>query len=238
MTPLVAAALIAWTPPLAPTIRDVTPTGIRDMSFTARILNGVQRELIKINKDFAQSYKFTTTKVRMREPFMMRLEATVDDTAITFVVNGAKKLIKVPRSKINLKQDVSKSPGKRQTILDWGMITPSLFTNLYEAKFVREDRATKDLVFDFTYFPNLKDGTRNRVWIDPDKKYITKREWYSQIDGRLQATFVHAEPKNFNGIWVPMRTTVRNADDKVAGVTVYEAVQVNSGLAESLFEID
>lgn len=57
----------------------------------------------------------------------LRMEARVEDTDIYFIVNGGKKLVRVPRANITTKDDVSKSPGKRQTPLDFGLLTPSPF---------------------------------------------------------------------------------------------------------------
>lgn len=222
----------------APTVDDYLPKGLQDVSFTARIVRGNYKELAKINDDFANSYRFKSSKVWLKEPFKLRMESVVEDASITFIVNGPRKKVRIPRSNINLKEDLSRSPGKRQTLLDFGLIAPSLFDNYFQAKFVREDRATKDVVFDVTYVPSLKDGTRHRLWIDPERRMATKREWYSQIDGRLMATFVYEQPVKSDGIWFPTQVTVRNADNVVAGITRYEKLSVNVGLSESLFKID
>lgn len=210
---------------------------LKDAAFTARVVRGDQRELAKINRDFGQSYRFTSTTVKMKEPFKLRLEARVEDTDILFIVNGVRKYFRIPRANISRREDVSKAPGKRQTALDFGLLTPSLFNELYQAKFVRVDRATGQPVFDLTYVPSLKDKTRNRVWVDPQRRYIAKREWYSQIDGRLQATFVHDRPQQSSGVWFPTRLTVINADGKVAGITEYVNLKANVGLDDSLFAI-
>ncbi len=234
MTSLLLASCLVV--PAAPTIEQVTPSGLRDLSFVVRIESGKQKELAKINSDFAQSYKFITTTVRLKEPFMMRLEAEVDDSKIYFIINGTKKLIRVPRSNLNVPQDLSKSPGKRQTILDFGLIAPSLFSSLYDAKYVRQDRASGDYVFDLTYLPALKDGTRQRVWIDPETKFTRKREWYSQIDGRLMATFTYEDPKKVGNLYIPTKLVVRNADNVVAGVSRYENIQLNQGISDDMFK--
>src|SRR5262249_39791852 len=123
----------------------------QDASFSARVKFANQKELAKINKDFGQSYRFSSTDFKVKEPFKVRADATVEDTKVTYVINGTKQLIRIPRIRVNSKQDLSKSPGRRQTLLDFGMLTPSLFNNYFEAKFVRMDRATGDAVFDLTY---------------------------------------------------------------------------------------
>ena len=72
------------------------------------------------------------------------------------------------------------------------------------------------------------------MWIDPEKDYTTRREWYDQ-KGRQKATFLYENPKKFDGVWFPTQLTVKNMDNKVAGVTRYDSIRVNTGLASSLF---
>ncbi|MCC7229919.1 MAG: outer membrane lipoprotein-sorting protein [Fimbriimonadaceae bacterium] len=208
-----------------------------DASFTARVKYANQKELAKINDDFGKSYRVPYTDFKVKEPFMMRLETKVDDTQILYIINGPKLLIRVPRIKVNSRQDLSKAPGRRQTLLDFGLLTPSLFKSLFVARFVRMDRATNDAVFDITYPAVLDDTSRSRVWIDPAKKYVTKREWFSQR-GKQLATFFYNEPVQVDGIWMPTKVQVKNVDGVLAGETYYTGLKVNQGLSESLFSVN
>ena len=229
--------LLAWSLTAAqstPSIDGVLSRGFQDASFTARILRGDQPELAKINKDFGQSYRFQYTTVKMKEPFMLRLETNVDDTDITFVINGAHKMFRIPKARLVQREDLSKAPGRRQTALDFGLLPPSLFKDLYDATFVRIDRASGAYVFDVTYKKNLEDTSRSRLWIDPERHYIVKREWYNQV-GRQLATFFYDKPRQISGVWLPTRLTVKNVDNKVAGVTQYDGIKVNTGLDDALF---
>lgn len=218
----------------APTLDDIVSPGFRDAAFTARVTKAAQSELGKINKDFANSYRFSSTKVFVKEPFMLRLEATVDDTDILFILNGTTRVVRVPRARISQRENLSKSPGKRQTLLDFGLLTDSMFKGLFEAKYVRTDRATGDFVFDITYLKAFDDTSRSRVWVDPAKRYVTKREWYSQ-PGRQLATFLYENPVKQGSTWFPTRLTVKNVDNRVAGVTDYVGVKLNAGLSDNLF---
>ncbi|MBL8064436.1 MAG: outer membrane lipoprotein-sorting protein [Chthonomonadaceae bacterium] len=215
-------------------------SNLRDLSFTAKVLSSKAGELGKINQDFAKSYRFKASNVWLKEPMKLRMESRVEDTDIYFIVNGGIKLLRIPRAKINQRDDVSKAPGKRQTPLDFGLLTPSLFNGFLLSKFIRTE-SSGDLrgcpVFDLTYQPKLDDSSRYRVWVDPVKKFTRQREWYSQA-GFLMATFVYDQPKEVNGVWIPGRATVKNADGKFAGATEYANVKVNTGLAESLFKVD
>ncbi len=236
MTSLIAAAVLGQG---TPTIRSLVQDDLRDLSFTARVASSNQAELRKINPDFANSYRFSSSQVWLKEPFKLRLESTVDDTKIFFILNGSQRTVRVPRAGISQREDLSKAPGKRQTPLDFGLLTPSLFQDYFVAKFVRTETRGEfqgDHVFDLTYVARLDDTTRHRVWVDPTTKITAKREWYSQLGGHLMAVFTYDQVREVSGVWIPTRLTVRNADGKVAGATTYAGVKVNSGLADSLFE--
>jgi len=214
---------------------DIVQKGIKDISFTARVEYGNQMELAKINKDFGDSYRVSYSIIKTKEPFKVRVEGKVGDTTALYILNGTKRVYSIPRLKLRQKEDVSKGPGKRQTYLDFGLITPSLVEDLFDATFVRVDRATNDLVFDLTYKKN--DKSRHRVWVDPKKKIVTKREWYNQ-KGKQLATFTYEKPVEIDGIWMSTLATVRNVDNKKAGVLSYENIKVNQGISDSLFDVD
>lgn len=214
---------------------DIVQKGIKDISFTARVEFGNQYELAKINKDFGDSYRVNYSIIKTKEPFKVRVEGKVGDTTALYILNGTQRVYSIPRLKIRQKEDVSKGPGKRQTYLDFGLITPSLVEDLFNASFVRVDRATDDLVFDLTYKKN--DKSRNRVWVDPKKRIVTKREWYNQ-KGKQLATFYYENPVEIDGVWMSTSAIVKNVDNKKAGVLAYENIKVNQGISESLFEIN
>lgn len=225
------------TPLVNPSINDFIPK-FRDAAFTMKVGQANFAELRKINKDFADSYRFKTTDVKMKEPFKLRVEGKLDGSSIMYIINGKNKLVKVPRSKLSFRDNVANSPGKIQTPLDFGLITASLFDDFYVATFVRSDRATGDAVFDLTYEPRFKDKTRQRVFIEPTTKLLNKREWYNR-KGELMAVFSYggATKDAGTGVYFPTTLTVRNAENKVAGTATYSDLKVNDGLSEALFEL-
>lgn len=233
MTTLIAAAVLTLTGAQSTNIENYVQDGLRDATLVARILKGNQRELSKINKDFGQSYRFDSTTAYFKEPFKIRAEAHVEDTNIVYILNGPDLWIKVPNMKLP-KQDLAMHPGRRQTLMDVGILTPSLMSGLLNAEFKRIDRETGDAVFDLTYKADTGDTSRYRVWIDRTKKYTTKREWFNQWT-RHMATFYYLNPIEVNGVWFPTRCEVKNSDNVVAGVTKYDSIKVNTGLSDSLF---
>ena len=219
-----------------PSIDDVVMKGFKSATFTTVVGESKQTELRKINKDFAQSYRFKRMDVQMKEPFKLRLSTKVDDSEIVMVINGTGKSYQIPQARISKKEDNATAPGKRQTTFDFGLLTPSLFDGYLAAKFVRTDRRSGDYVFDLTYDPDHTDESRHRVWIDPETKFLNKREWYSQ-KGNLRATFYYEEPKKYGNVYFPTKATVKNAEDKFAGSMSYQNIKINVDLDESLFKL-
>jgi outer membrane lipoprotein-sorting protein len=236
---LALALSLVSSPEQTRSIEDAIQRKLEDVSFTSRRVTGIQRELRKINSDFANSYRFTFLNVKLKEPMKLRLDTNVDDTDVILIFNGPRRLIRIPRSNINDRQNLAKKPGQRQTIFDFGLLTPPLMREFFDAQFVRVDRGNNNWVFDLTYKKELNDDTRHRVWIDADRKYITKREWYTQLGNKeLLAVFFYEEPKFESGIWFPTRVSVRNAENKLAGVTQHSSLKINSGLSDTLFKVD
>jgi outer membrane lipoprotein-sorting protein len=228
--------LIVLTALAAPTWQDIVQPNFQDCTFVAQVVKANEKELKKISRDFAQSFKFTYMKAEVKEPFMVRLESNVEGTELLYMENGGRRLYRIPKLRIGKTEDVSNSPGKQQTVMEFGILTPSLFESLFDAAFVRNDRETGDYVFDLTYkHPRYDDTTRQRVWIDPQKRYITKRVWFAQ-DGHEMASFDYGDPKNQKGVWFPSEAIVKDVDGQVAGITKYSKMNINTGLPDSAFK--
>jgi outer membrane lipoprotein-sorting protein len=217
-----------------PSLNDIVQRSFEDASFRARLVRSDQRALQRINRDFALPYQFQFTDVRIKEPFMLRVEARVEDTSLVFVLNGANRLYRIPGLG-SRREDVSDSPGKRQTVMDFGVLSPALFEDLFKATFVSTDRASGTHVFDITY--QRDDTSRHRVWIDKEKRVLTKREWFNQ-DNELMASIVYEEPKMDAGIWFPTKVSVLNADGRVAAVTEYQNLKLNRGIMDDVFRTE
>lgn len=200
---------------------------------TVRVVKGDQRELGKINKDFGQAYRIESTKVQIKEPMRLKVESQVDDVNASYTVNGHKRMFKFKAFK--QVQDLTNSPGKLQTTFDFGVLTPALFNSLYSAKFVRTDRETGAGVFDLRY-QFAGDTSHSRVWLDPAKKVVIKREWFNQ-EGRQLATFLYQNPKKFGNFWINTKVVVKNVEDKIAGITSLEGIAVNQGISDGVFEL-
>jgi outer membrane lipoprotein-sorting protein len=234
MTTLLAMAFLAKELTQTTSIDSFVQTGITDVTLVALVKTGNQLELKKINKDFGAAFQFKETTLSFKVPLKMRAETKIEDTGIVYVINGAEKALKF--GSLHSKEDLANKPGKRQSTVEIGVLTPDLFTSLFDAKFVEEDKASDLVVFDLTFKQSDIDLTRNRVWIDRTKKYVTRRDWFNR-DGKQLATFTYSAPVSFNGIWLPTHMEVKNGEDKLAGATDYTGIKVNSGLDDSLFAV-
>ena len=212
-------------------IMDYVQSNLKDFSVTARVLSVDQRELKKIKKDYAQNYTFDKSQVYFKDPFKLRVDSTIEDTTVSLTYNEFKMKIKAPG--VSSRQDLTQEPLRRETVMDFGVLVPSLFQGCYNARFVRVDRETGHPVFDIT-FVDKSEGARYRIWIDPVHKVLTKREWYNRYGSQL-ATFYYENPKESNGVWIPSKISVWNVDNKMGGATSYDSIKVNSGLADTLF---
>lgn len=207
----------------------------KDAKVTARVKMGNQKELAKINSDFGLSYRFKYSNIQIKEPWKFRAESEIEDSKLVVTQNGMRQKFDTPIYRGT--QELSTKPGRLRTMLEFGILTPSLFNDFFNAKFIRLDRATNDVVFDLTYVDWRKDNTRYRIWIDPEKRFITKREWYGQT-GEFRATFYYENPKLINGVWAPTTSSVKNADGAMAGSLNYENLKINVGVPDSVFRID
>jgi hypothetical protein len=208
---------------------------IKDITFTMDVKTGNQPELRKISKDFGEAYRFNHMNFKIKDSFEIRADTKVEDTSIVMILSDGIRVFRAPRQNLNIKKDVRNHPGQRQTIFEFGILTPQLFQSFMDAKFVRMDRASGDAVFDLSFDQKFGDTTRYRVWIDKDKKFTSKKEWYGQ-DGSLKATFTFSDPAKIGSMWVPTIATVKNSEGKLAGALRYSGFKINSGLSDSIFK--
>ena len=215
-------------------INDYVQTRLHDLRATVKQQTANQRELEKINKDFANSYRIKQMTARYKEPSKMRLESKVGVVSVVYIINGNRK--HVSAGPIKSTDDISDAPGKRQSLMDFGILTPG-FMKLVNAKFLRYDHegGVRYPVFELTW-ANSDDTSKHIVWMDGKTRTVVKRQWYNQV-GKLMAIFYYKNPvEAAPGIWIPTRVEVYNAEGKLGGVTTYVDLYVNEGLPDSLFQ--
>jgi hypothetical protein len=231
---LASILLLALTACAAPKFDDYVQNDIRDFRLTATATKANQDELMKISKDFAMGYRLmkASATVQYKEPGKVRIEGTVGAIKMLLMQNGCKRLTAVPSFHVREVEDVTHSPGKRTTSLDFGFITPGLL-QIANAKYIRRD-SNGALVFDITW-KDPNDSSRHRVWVNPDARIIEKREWYKQ-SGRMVGTFNYNSPvKVARDIYLPSKVDIYNVEGKLAGQTSQSNFEVNTDTPDSKF---
>lgn len=190
-------------------------------------------QLEKINRDFGILYRLREVTIRYRDPDKFRM----DNRLGVFIVNGGQRYLRVPQLGLRKKDDMGTALAKRHSLLDIGILTPARLEQL-RWRYLRQDtiQGRSLPVFEITF--GDEETTRYHLWMDPAKKCVVRRQWFDGTKG-LRATFDYLQPvEAVQGVWVPTRIEVRNADGALAGATVYANLKVNQGLPDALFDTE
>ena len=155
------------------------------------------------------------------------------------ILNGATRFYAVPKLHIKKTEDLAKSPGKRQSLLEYGGLVAPDTLEFMQGAYVKQesDDGIETSVFDMTY-QGPTGGTHYRLWIDPKTRVVTKRVWFDG-DNKLRATFTYLDiHEAAPGIWLPGRIEVKNADGVVAAEVAISDAKVNTALPDSLFDVN
>jgi len=215
----------------APDIHALTSTPVKTLQLSSEIVTENQDELKKIDGDIALAYRLHRGSMAYGQPGKLRIDASIPHLATGYyIINGNQKLTVAPF--VHNVQDTTGAPGKRQTLLDFGLVPPELLI-YYNATFLRRESGL--LVFQIQ--PKQTGETqKDLVWIDP-KTHITAQRYNYNRDGKLVKWFLYKNPRLVGGIYVPTRVELYNTENKLAGATVYQNIRVNSPLSEALFKI-
>jgi len=218
-------------------LRDFTQPALRDFSATAAILQKNEDELRKIDKNFAQGYRFKESRIQYKEPQKLRVDSKQGWFSLRYVINGKRKSTQVPGLHINKVKDITGRPGEEQGMLDSGVLTPGFVADAIASRFVGRQELDGRKVPVFEFWPtDEKHGRHHNVWIDPEKRYVLRHDVYNR-SGSLKMRLMFKQPTLVAGVWAPTRIEVYTADSHLAAVTQYTGVRVNTGLSESLFRI-
>ena len=214
----------------APDLSTMTSTRLRTLQLDSAVVEEVRPELKKIGGDFADAYRFHKVSIAYEQPDKMHLETAVLNVHIAYTINGNRKFTSVPTYHVHKIEDVTGAPGKKQSLLDIGLVPPELLT-LYNAVYV--GKKGTQLIYDL----NAKqDRFHDRIWIDPVTHITTKREHYNQ-DGKLIVWFLYKNPVEPRPkMYIPSRVEVYNPSNKLAAVTEYRNIKINLPVDQSLFE--
>ncbi len=216
----------------APSIQSLTSANLKTLQASSEIVAENQDVLKTISGDIALAYRLHQGALTYAQPGKLRIEATIPHLATGYyIINGNQKLTVAPF--VHKVQDTTGAPGKRQSLLDFGLVPPELLTD-YNATFLRHEAG----LLCFQLQPKQRGETeKDLVWIDP-KTHITTQRYNYGRDGKLVKILRYVNPVQVApGIWVPTRVELYNTQSKLAGATVYQNIRVNQPVSDSLFKI-
>ena len=223
----------------AVSIQDMT-TKVDDLQATVHMERCDLKELAKIGADFGRTYQFQdllkNVILQFKQPDRIRISGTGFVKA-SITMNGAMRSFRTPFQPRRV-EDLTDSPGKRQSLLEYGGLLAPATLSYMQGKFVRQDmRDGQGMpVFDLTY-KGATGGSHYRVWFDPHTHITVKREWYG-FDGKLKATFYYQEAREVSeGVWLPTQVEVKNAEGATAALSTINSVKINQGLSDDIFTI-
>jgi hypothetical protein len=210
---------------------------LHDFTATAEIVQKNDDELRKIDTNFAQGYRFHQSTIQYKEPLKLRVDSKAGLFSVRYVINGKRKATQVPGLGINKVKDITGRPGEEQGMLDSGIMTPGFLADSVASRFIGKEKMDGQTVPNFEFwYTDEKHSRHHTVWIDPVKRFILRHDVYNR-SGTLKMRYLLKQPVEVAGVWVPTRVEVYNASGRLAAVTRYTSVKVNTGLSESLFRI-
>jgi outer membrane lipoprotein-sorting protein len=217
----------------APDIRALTSANIKTLSASSEIVAENQGELKKIDGDIALAYRLHRGSLVYQQPGRLRIEATIPHLATGYyVINGTKKLTVAPF--VHKVQDTAGAPGKRQTLLDFGLVPPELLAD-YNVTFLRREKG----LLCYRVQPKQAGETYyDLIWVDP-RTHITAQRYNYDRHGKFVKWILYKNPVQVApGIYVPTRVELYNTQNRLAGATVYQNIRVNQPVSESLFKVE
>jgi len=218
-------------------LQDYAQPALHDFTATAVIVEKNDDELRQIDPNFAQGYRFRQSIIQYKEPFKLRVDSKVGLFSVRYVINGKRKATQVPGLRINKVKDITGRPGEEQGMLDSGILTPAFLADSVASRFVGKEKLNGEMVPNFEFwYTDEKHSRHHTVWVDPTKRIIVRHDVFNRSGG-LKMRYMLKQPIQVAWVWVPTRVEVYNASGRLAAVTRYTTVKVNTGLSESLFRI-
>jgi outer membrane lipoprotein-sorting protein len=219
-------------------INDYVAEQMDDFTANIKVVQYDERAGLKISDGFGYAYALKgDVLLRYKDENKLRLDGFLGASKATYIINGTKQYARIPGVNINTTMELGKSPGKRKTLLDVGLISKG-YLAYTEAQYVgnRPVDGVMCAVFRVSYRDKTLDTSHRMIWLDPKSRVTLKREEYSQV-GKLNSIIYYKNPKEVApGIWFPTTIEVYNNEGQKAGVTAYRNIKVNQNLPDSVFK--
>jgi hypothetical protein len=211
-------------------------SGYKDLSLSARVVFADKKVLKGIGKDFPKSFEIENTNAQFKFPDKMKASGKLGMIGIAVITNGGWRYYRVPSLKINKKVDISNKPEQRQSDLDLGVLSDTLWREWVIINAEKIDTRSGDQ-YKVTICRTTMRDAKSVCYIEAKTLKLLRIDKYHENYGALQVSYVFSgHTYEANAIWVPKRADVYNASGKLAASTAYENIRVNSGIPDSAFE--
>lgn len=210
--------------------------GFKDVTLTCKVAYADHAALKKIGKDFNKTYEFKNTTVMYKSPDKLKMEGKLGMVKARMIINGDRKATIIPAIRYSKKEDIGNKPHKRQSDLDIGIVTNSLWRD-YIVLDTDTEKGSSCNVYKITFIRENSREKKHICWVDAETHKLLKLEKYDR-DGNLKSRYIYSKHSLINGlIWVPGRIDVYNGSGKLAATTTYENIKINTGIPDSEFKI-
>jgi outer membrane lipoprotein-sorting protein len=210
--------------------------GLKDLTLTCIVTYSNPKELKKISKDFSKRYEFKKSTIKYKSPDMFKMEGSLGLIKGRIVFNGDRKALVIPGIGVNKKDDLKKDPHKRQSDLDIGIFSDSLWKH-YIVKNAETVPGANGAEYKITFVRSNAKSKNITCWVTSDTMKLRKLEKY-ESDGSMKSRFIYTDHKKINNsIWIPMKINIYNGNGKLAASTEYKDVKINTGISNSEFKL-
>jgi outer membrane lipoprotein-sorting protein len=206
-------------------------TALKDLKATMVVTSINKNNAEEINPAFSDIGQFQKATIYYKHPGKYRAEGVAKGMAVAYVVNGHKLQIVIP-GMLKRTEDISQKAGKQRTTLDMGFITGSLWS---ENKVTYVGKEGKNVKLKLT--PKGSKSRRHElIWVDPGTLRLVRRQRYNS-EGEFRARYVYSSFKNVGKLPIAQQAKVYAPDGGYVGTVEYRGLKVNTGLADSLFNL-
>jgi outer membrane lipoprotein-sorting protein len=191
-------------------------------------------ELKRMKRNAATALEFSRIKVYFMAPDRLRLEGKYGLVPVTMIENGDVKLYKFGLG-VNRRRNVAGESGKKQGGLEFGLLAGEVWDDYNITVVDREPWDNRPaIVLDLMAKGDPK-GSHHRIWVDAENYRLLRRDRLAG-DGKLKHRHLFRQPyRSPAGTWLSKRIEIYNQYNKFVGALELTDIEVNQGLAESLF---
>jgi hypothetical protein len=242
IAPLLAGALcigLALPAHAQKSLREYAQPALNDLTASVAVVTKNPTELNKIGKGYADAYTLDDQQISFKDPGKVRFQGKRGLLHINRVTNASRQLFEVTGVaflKHRKVEDLNDSPGKADSIVDLGVLTPA-FVESVESHWLRREERDGKMLQVFQFWHKIDPAAKHTLWIDPSTKTVVEHVVYHRDPKKIgfRKRFVFSDVKQVSGVFVPSKVSLYNGENKLAGVMRYDGIRVNSGLADKLF---